>query len=149
MLKIAAWYRNLRSWQTNRWITRLDVQIGKRKYAGLVFLFLFLSSLVSLSSLPFYLLSPLISKLYTYSRFYTLLSILSTLLIYVVVVSRYKQTWGWNDSMKFNELKDDDAKFLVAYDRTTKQPKAFMHFRWVREEEKRKKKSCNKVSKGG
>eukprot|EP00026_Physarum_polycephalum_P014488 Phypoly_transcript_15006.p1 GENE.Phypoly_transcript_15006~~Phypoly_transcript_15006.p1 ORF type:complete len:173 (+),score=17.25 Phypoly_transcript_15006:424-942(+) len=47
----------------------------------------------------------------------------------------YKTAWGWSDSKKLNELQDPDSRFLVAFEVGSRKPKAFMHFRFVFENE--------------
>lgn len=47
----------------------------------------------------------------------------------------YEQTWGWNAIEKRRELNDAGARFIVARSASTKQPAAFVHFRFEREDE--------------
>jgi len=43
--------------------------------------------------------------------------------------------WGWNQLKKRRELEDEEARLLVASDKTTGEPVGFMHFRFLREDD--------------
>ncbi len=44
---------------------------------------------------------------------------------------RYDTAWGWSDEKKRKELKDENAKFIIAFERETRKPIAFSHFRYL------------------
>jgi len=48
--------------------------------------------------------------------------------------SIYEKSWGWNESQKKKELKEESARFIIAFDKSTKTPVAFTHFRFDLEE---------------
>ena len=50
------------------------------------------------------------------------------------VTIRYNQSWGWDSDAKTEELREETAKYIVAFDQETGNPLAFVHFRFDTEE---------------
>eukprot|EP01128_Nolandella_sp_AFSM9_P012319 TRINITY_DN9159_c0_g1_i1.p1 TRINITY_DN9159_c0_g1~~TRINITY_DN9159_c0_g1_i1.p1 ORF type:complete len:224 (-),score=60.10 TRINITY_DN9159_c0_g1_i1:141-812(-) len=48
----------------------------------------------------------------------------------------YNNAWGWNDKHKVDEMKEDQALYIIAFDNSTTKPVGFFHFRFQQDDEK-------------
>ena len=46
---------------------------------------------------------------------------------------RYEAAWGWNDAKKRKELFHEDARFIIAFERESRKPVAYVYLRFESE----------------
>eukprot|EP01114_Cavostelium_apophysatum_P009050 TRINITY_DN22128_c0_g1_i1.p1 TRINITY_DN22128_c0_g1~~TRINITY_DN22128_c0_g1_i1.p1 ORF type:complete len:225 (-),score=46.78 TRINITY_DN22128_c0_g1_i1:31-705(-) len=59
--------------------------------------------------------------------------------------SIYEGSWGWDERKKREEMREEDAKYIVAFDRQTKNAVAFLAFRFIMEDDLRLVAYCYEI----
>jgi len=47
----------------------------------------------------------------------------------------YEAVWGWHDTQKKKELSHEESKYLIAFDRESRKPLGYVHFRFEYEDD--------------